>query len=167
MVDKVGGTPGQMTNHLKRRGARYYFRRKIPASLHAHYGKKEIVLALGTSDYQEAKRLAAVHTVRTDSEWAKLSAPSSADAGLADAYRLAGEWEQEYRANREHHEAMIKGERAARASVVRPRRSACRTPSTICGELWRSCLTATRTARDFGCRCSAYILARGWPNCAS
>ena len=117
MVDKVGGTPGQMTNHLTRRGARYYFRRKIPASLHAHYGKREIVLALGTSDYQEAKRLAAVHTVRTDAEWAKLSAPSKTDAGLADAIRQADEWEQERRANREHYKSMDKGERAARASI--------------------------------------------------
>ncbi|AOJ04062.1 MULTISPECIES: site-specific integrase [Burkholderia] len=120
MVDKVGGTPGQMTNHLTRRGARYYFRRKIPASLHAHYGKKEIVHALGTSDYHEAKRLAAVHTVRTDAEWAILVAKHTrTDAWLADSILHSDEGEQEYRANKAHHDAASKGQREARESVDR------------------------------------------------
>ncbi|WP_221410343.1 DUF6538 domain-containing protein [Paraburkholderia dinghuensis] len=57
-----------MTNHLTQRGTRYYFRRKIHASLHEHYGKKETVIALGTSDYSDAKRLAVAHTVRPDAE---------------------------------------------------------------------------------------------------
>jgi len=43
-----------MTTHLLRRGGRYYIRRRIPADLVEHYGKKERQLALGTGDPKEA-----------------------------------------------------------------------------------------------------------------
>jgi len=41
-----------MSKHtrLKRRGAVYYFRVKIPADLVEHYGKREILESLGTKD---------------------------------------------------------------------------------------------------------------------
>ncbi|GLZ22654.1 DUF6538 domain-containing protein [Burkholderia plantarii] len=125
MVDKVGGTPGQMTNHLTRRGARYYFRRKIPKALHAHYGKQEIVRALGTSDYSEAKRLAAVQTVITDAEWAALAAalaaPQHLDEGMADVvqHEVEGdaEWEADLSANPGWHDAAAEGRKQARESM--------------------------------------------------
>jgi len=47
-----------MSKHtrLKRRGAVYYFRVKIPADLVEHYGKREILESLGTKDPKEALR---------------------------------------------------------------------------------------------------------------
>jgi hypothetical protein len=41
-----------MTNYRSKRGNCYYFRRKIPLELQAQFcGRKEIVKALGTSDF--------------------------------------------------------------------------------------------------------------------
>ena len=42
---------------LKRRGAAYYFRCKIPADLIAHYGTTEINKNLRTADCAEAVKL--------------------------------------------------------------------------------------------------------------
>lgn len=44
--------------HLVRRGARYYWRRRIPASLRTAFGKTQIVKALLTSDAHRARRVA-------------------------------------------------------------------------------------------------------------
>ena len=51
---------------LTRRGARYAIRRVIPVDLQEHFGRREIVKSLGTSDLKEAKRLAAVAWVEMD-----------------------------------------------------------------------------------------------------
>ncbi|WP_025597982.1 site-specific integrase [Burkholderia sp. WSM2230] len=59
-----------MTNHLLKRGSRYYIRRKIPLDLQAKYqGRKEIVKALGTSDPLEARKLVREESVRLDREF--------------------------------------------------------------------------------------------------
>lgn len=59
-----------MTNHLLKRGSRYYLRRKIPLDLQGHYdGRKEVVKALGTSDAAHARVLVREESVRLDREF--------------------------------------------------------------------------------------------------
>lgn len=56
-----------MSEHVIRRGARYYYRRRVPAELiEAMDGRKEITKALGTSDPKEAARLARKVSVGVD-----------------------------------------------------------------------------------------------------
>lgn len=71
-----------MTNHLLKRGSRYYIRRKIPQDLIAHYGRKEFVKALGTSDYAEACRRVREESVALDREYTRrhLSQPFEDDS---------------------------------------------------------------------------------------
>jgi integrase len=57
------------TGLLKREG-RYSTRRIIPLDLQAHYGRREIVKALGTSNIAEAKRLHARMNVTLDDDFA-------------------------------------------------------------------------------------------------
>ncbi|MEW6345063.1 MAG: DUF6538 domain-containing protein [Pseudomonadota bacterium] len=64
-------------SHLEKRGGRYYFRRKVPTALREHYGRDELRYSLRTPDRAEAMRLAAVETVRTDSEFAALLNPAA------------------------------------------------------------------------------------------
>ncbi|MFL9976050.1 DUF6538 domain-containing protein [Paraburkholderia graminis] len=78
-----------MTNHLLKRGSRYYIRRKIPLDLQAHYeGRKEIVKALGTSDAARARILVREESVRLDREFdgvrAALSTPAAAPQQIPD-----------------------------------------------------------------------------------
>jgi len=61
-----------MCTHLQRRGNRYFLRRAVPQDLRAHYGRREITRALGTSD----RRTAVVLCRRVSLE-------------LDDAFRLA------------------------------------------------------------------------------
>lgn len=62
-----------MTNHLLRRGSRYYIRRKVPTDLQGHYeGRKEIVKALGTSDPTQARECVRAASVQLDREFAAL-----------------------------------------------------------------------------------------------
>lgn len=59
-----------MQNHLTRRGAMYYYRRRIPSDLLDHFNpKKELTKALGTSDRREAERLARALAVKHDEEF--------------------------------------------------------------------------------------------------
>lgn len=62
----------QSQTRLMRRGARYYFRAKVPADLLNHYDKREIVYSLKTSDPREAARLARVESVKLDNEFEQL-----------------------------------------------------------------------------------------------
>ncbi|WP_180937454.1 site-specific integrase [Herbaspirillum seropedicae] len=55
----------------------YYFRRKIPEDLIAHYNKKEIKKSLRTSDKREAERLARIEGTRLDLEFEALRQPST------------------------------------------------------------------------------------------
>ncbi|WP_337961907.1 DUF6538 domain-containing protein, partial [Burkholderia mallei] len=62
-----------MTNHLLKRGTRYYIRRKIPIDLISHYrGRKEIVKALGTSEPAKARERVREESYRLDQEFAAL-----------------------------------------------------------------------------------------------
>ncbi|WP_207000865.1 site-specific integrase [Trinickia mobilis] len=74
-----------MCTHLVKRGSVYYFRRKIPLDLIAHYdGKKEVMRSLRTSDKREAEKLAREEGVRLDREFAQLRGPGrNADAPAA------------------------------------------------------------------------------------
>jgi hypothetical protein len=54
-------------NYLIRRGAVYYYRRRIPTELLAHYApKKEIHKLLGTSERREAVERARAMSVQHD-----------------------------------------------------------------------------------------------------
>lgn len=68
-----------MCTHLAKRGSRYYFRRKIPLDLLAHYSGREVMRALGTSDKREAERLARILGVDLDREFERLRENHSSD----------------------------------------------------------------------------------------
>lgn len=85
-----------MPTGLIRRGARYYLRRRVPLDLLTVYGKNEMVKALGTADYAEAKKRLASEWVALDKEFdeqrAKLARPADAEPepqaeGLLAKYR--------------------------------------------------------------------------------
>ncbi|MDC6292687.1 DUF6538 domain-containing protein [Ralstonia pseudosolanacearum] len=57
------------TNYLIKRDGRYSIRRKIPQDLREHYGRTEIVRALGTSNPDEAKRRVREEAVKLDREF--------------------------------------------------------------------------------------------------
>ncbi|MGA7779951.1 MAG: DUF6538 domain-containing protein [Paraburkholderia sp.] len=87
-----------MTNHLSKRGSRYYFRRKIPLDLQAHFqGSKEIVKALGTSDPAEARKLVREESVRYDREFDSLRKRAASG-------QLTGEALKEYERQRDEYE---------------------------------------------------------------
>ncbi|WP_155754009.1 site-specific integrase [Burkholderia vietnamiensis] len=44
-----------MSEHITKRGGRYYYRRRVPSDLVEKYGRKEHTQALGTSDKREAE----------------------------------------------------------------------------------------------------------------
>ncbi|OYD78346.1 UNVERIFIED_ORG: integrase [Burkholderia sp. CF145] len=66
--------------HVIRRGARYVYRRRVPAQLVERVGKREVTKALGTADPKEAARLAKRLDVKIDDEWAALLAGEVLDA---------------------------------------------------------------------------------------
>lgn len=117
-----------MTNHLEPRGNVYYFRRKIPNDLVQHFGRKQIMFSLKTRDYAEAKQLAATHTVLTDAEFSAARAlkdgrqPTSTgiqpmDEGMADVFLHEEDWQTEYAAHKEWHDARDAGAQAERESI--------------------------------------------------
>lgn len=80
-----------MQSHLIRRGAMYYYRRRIPADLLKHFNpKKELTKALGTSDRREAERLARALAVKHDDEFQAIrGAPSAAVAELSQVQQFS------------------------------------------------------------------------------
>jgi hypothetical protein len=66
--------------HLSKRGSRYSIRRKIPVDLQGHYGRAEVVKALGTSDRREAEQLCRVAGAKLDEEFASVRAALAASA---------------------------------------------------------------------------------------
>lgn len=80
-----------MSEHLVRRGARYYYRRRVPTDLIAAFGKKEHQQALGTSDPKEAAVLARKAAVELDAMFARLRAGK--DAPVPDKPTLYGGWD--------------------------------------------------------------------------
>ena len=59
---------------LKRRGAVYYFRCKIPADLVDHYKKREILESLRTKDPKEALRKVRSRSLQQEEEFDRLRA---------------------------------------------------------------------------------------------
>jgi hypothetical protein len=59
-----------MTNYRSKRGNCYSFRRKVPLDLQAHFGRKEFVKALGTSDPIKADLLCREYAVVYDAIFA-------------------------------------------------------------------------------------------------
>jgi integrase len=55
--------------HLEIRGSTYYFRMRVPLDLLEHYDKEEFKSSLGTKDYAEAKRKAAIKTAHHFNEF--------------------------------------------------------------------------------------------------
>ena len=83
---RVAGTHGAtepMPTGLQRRGARYYLRRRVPEPLVAAFGRKEIIQALGTSDFKDAKKLLVLAWAELDRQF-EAAGPIPAP-GLAQA----------------------------------------------------------------------------------
>jgi hypothetical protein len=104
-----------MTNYLVKRGNRYYFRRKIPLELLEHFGRNEIVKALGTSDPHVASVRCREHAVMYDTIFAaarksieSLKATASVRASLDAAHQgaIAGQRDNVERAQAEHNEGL-------------------------------------------------------------
>ncbi|MBN3856144.1 tyrosine-type recombinase/integrase [Paraburkholderia sp. Ac-20340] len=117
-----------MTNHLEKRGTVWYFRRKIPTDLEQHFGRKQMMFSLKTRDYAEAKQLAATHTVLTDAQFSAARTlkdgkqPTSTvvqpmDEGMADVFRHEEDWQAEYEAHKDWHDARDAGAQAERESI--------------------------------------------------
>jgi len=60
-----------MLTGLKKRGARWYLRRRVPADLAASWGAKEVNRALGTSDYRVARAVLPRAWADLDDEFAE------------------------------------------------------------------------------------------------
>ena len=61
--------PVAKASHLHRRGAVYYFRRKVPLDLVGALGKREVSHSLGTREHKEALRLLALADVKWNEEF--------------------------------------------------------------------------------------------------
>jgi integrase len=93
-VPGVYATQGvTVSEHLTRRGGRYYYRRRVPSDLVEKYGRKEHTQALGTADKKEATEAARRAAVRLDEIFRRLRAeintslPASLDTPLPTVYR--------------------------------------------------------------------------------
>jgi hypothetical protein len=64
--------------YLSRRGAVYWYSRRIPQDLKGHYGRPDLRSSLGTSDYKEAIRLRNLRNVELDEEFTRARAGASA-----------------------------------------------------------------------------------------
>ncbi len=60
---------GQINHHLYRKRGFYYFCRRVPKALLAHYTKPRIVLALKTKQYRDALRQSQIISKRLDDQW--------------------------------------------------------------------------------------------------
>lgn len=89
-------------NHLQIRGTRFFFRRRIPLELQEALGKKEIKIALGTSDRTEANRLVTLETLKSDQLFERTRSavqqvsprPQARQVGYNEALVLVAEWYQ-------------------------------------------------------------------------
>jgi integrase len=83
--------------HIQKRGSTYYYRRRIPLDLLAHYyPKKELIFSLGTPDYREAERLARAESVKYDTEFERirftLNTPQLDSISPEDINKLSQAW---------------------------------------------------------------------------
>ena len=60
---------GQINHHLYRKRGFYYFCRRVPKALLAHYPKPRIVVALKTKQYRDALRQSQIISKRLDDQW--------------------------------------------------------------------------------------------------
>lgn len=67
-----------MSEHVIKRGARYYYRRRVPTDLVQLYGKTEVQKALGTSDRRQAEKDARKVAVEFDTIFERLRSPEAA-----------------------------------------------------------------------------------------
>lgn len=83
-------------NHLYRRGAVYWFRRRVPKDVAQALGETQWRISLGTKDFDEAKRLARLRSVSTDQQVAAVRARNagkvSPPLSKPEAERLAQGW---------------------------------------------------------------------------
>lgn len=83
-------------NHLYRRGAVYWFRRRVPKDVAEAIGEAQWRISLKTKDFGEAKRLARLRSVSTDQQIAAVRARAagkfSPPLSKTEAYRLAQGW---------------------------------------------------------------------------
>lgn len=88
------GADVAMPSGLIRRHGRYSIRRVIPLNLQPHYGRREIVRALGTADPAEARKLHALAWVAFDQEFDAIrksllhEAPQLQPANISMAERI-------------------------------------------------------------------------------
>lgn len=81
------------TPHLQKRGARYYFRRRVPAHVRSHIPNLEWVESLETGDLTIARRKARALSVETDRLIAQAEmAQPLATLDQREARRIAQEW---------------------------------------------------------------------------
>jgi len=82
--------------HLYRRGAVYWFRRRVPEDVVSVVGHAQWRSSLGTKDFEEAKRLVRLRGVETDGEVAlaraRLAGKVSPPLTKPEANRLAQQW---------------------------------------------------------------------------
>lgn len=62
----------RLQTNLVRRGARYYFRSRVPEDLKPHYGKSEFLISLKTSNRCEAERALVALKARLFEDYARL-----------------------------------------------------------------------------------------------
>ncbi|MFK0299976.1 DUF6538 domain-containing protein [Brevundimonas sp. NPDC090276] len=83
-------------NHLYRRGAVYWFRRRVPKDVAQALGETQWRISLGTKDFDEAKRRARLRSVSTDQQVAAVRARNagrvSPPLSKPEAERLAQGW---------------------------------------------------------------------------
>ena len=60
---------GQINHHLYRKRGFYYFCRRVPKALLAHYTKPRIVVALKTRQFRDALRQSQIISKRLDDQW--------------------------------------------------------------------------------------------------
>ena len=60
---------GQINHHLYRKRGFYYFCRRVPKALLAHYAKPRIVVALKTRQFRDALRQSQIISKRLDDQW--------------------------------------------------------------------------------------------------
>lgn len=116
-----------MIPNTQKRGNVYYFRRKVPVDLVAHYEKPVILRSLGTTDYETAKARAAELTAQTNREFAALRGRKPDDWKAPARFC---NWDiplehvehdearaEEYEVNRGYHKAVTTGLRTARETT--------------------------------------------------
>jgi integrase/uncharacterized protein YcgL (UPF0745 family) len=69
LLNWVGRMVGQINHHLYRKRGFYYFCRRVPKALLAHYPKPRIVVALKTRQFRDALRQSQIISKRLDDQW--------------------------------------------------------------------------------------------------